>query len=665
MSIDVEMCRTGGVLPKQALDRLEVLFGRADSATCASLLRLSVSAQDLAAGKRIHDHITKCGNDKSTYLGALLLHMYVKCGALQDAQEWFDKMQGRNVIAWNLMIGLCVRQGQHQEAHELLEEMNQKGVIADKVTFIYMLSVCTSLNKGKQVYREIRLRGLESDIIVGTALVTMFGKCGSMAEARTMFDKMVTRNVVSWNAILAAYAQNGQGKEALQLFNQMQQEGMLPDKITFVNILSACASSASLHDCKRMHAYITCCEFEFDNIVKTALVNMYGKRASLNDARATFNEMQKRKVVSWNVMITIYAQHGHNDEAFQVFTQMQQEGVMSDNVTFVGLLDACARQAALNQGKRLHLQLVHCGFEFDVIVATALVNVYGKCGKVHVARMMFDKMPDRNVISWNTMISAYAQFCHGNEALQLFNQMQGEGMIPNKVTFVGVFSSCAIQAALGKGKAMHSIIIRSEVASVIGVANALISMYGKCGSLDDAQRVFDEMSHRDGSSWNAMIAVYAQHGDCKNAVQLFEKMQQECVVADDITFVSILSACSHAGLVDEGSNCLISMNQDHGMTPSVEHYDCMIDMLCRAGLLNEAESLINKMPYIPTVMSWTALLGACRSQIDVERGKRATNYLLILEPEATAPNIVLSSIYAAAGRTDDKGNVMKVIARSS
>ena len=341
---------------------------------------------------------------------------------------------------------------------------------------------------------------------------------------------------------------------------------------------------------------------------------------------------------------------------------MQCEGELPNPYIFASLVSACASSAIPNVGKRIHARVVETSVESDVSVGNALVNMYEKCGSLVAARKVFDRMPERDTLSWTAIIAAYANRGDGKHTLQLFEGMIEKGIKPNEVTFVSILPACSKQAALTIGKRIHLFIADSGYETNSAVENALIDMYGKCGSLEASKCMFDKMEgRRDVVSWTTMIAVYAQHGQPKAALKLFDEMQKEKVPPDEVTFVSVLSACSHGGFVKEGCKWWLSMNHNHQITPIVDHYNCMLDLLGRVGKLSDAEDLLSEMPIEPTFVSWMTLLSACKHLVDVERGERAAERAFRLDPHDPAPYVMLSNIYYSAGRLDDAMRVLNTM----
>ncbi len=380
-----------------------------------------------------------------------------------------------------------------------------------------------------------------------------------------------------------------------------------------------------------------------------SLIDMYAKCGSLEDAWIVFNKMPSRDVVSWNAMILGHVKCGQGQKALELFHQMQQEGVQPNYVTFVGVLNACANGIALEEGRCVHHHIVQSGLEMNVFVGNSLVDMYAKCGRIEDAWKVFHKMPSRDVVTWNALVLGHVKCGHEQKALELFQQMQQEGVLPKSVTFVGVLNACASVIALEEGRRVHQQIIQSGLESHVFVGSSLVDMYAKCGSIEDAFRVFNKMPSRDVVTWTAILGGCAMHGHGREALKHFEQMCDEGVQPDDITFVCVLSACSHAGLVDEGMRLYASMIRDYMIPAKLEHYTCMVDLLGCAGHLQEAENMVMEMPCKPQAAAWMALLGACRIHGNVGMAERVAKRILEMEPENAAVYVLLSNIYAAAG----------------
>ncbi|CAM6118095.1 unnamed protein product [Calypogeia fissa] len=350
------------------------------------------------------------------------------------------------------------------------------------------------------------------------------------------------------------------------------------------------------------------------------------------------------------MMISGYAKYDHAEAAFGVFNRMQQEGALPDEVTYLSILKAFTSPSALKWGTEVHACITHAGFESDVRVGTALLQMYVKCGCIVEARRFFEKMGKRNIITWNIMIGAYAERGRGVEAYRLFLQMRRERFEPDAITYINILNPNASAGPMEWVKEVHGHASKAGLEKDLRVANALVHMYAKSGSIDDARLFFDRMKKRDVITWNSMIGALAQHGYAHEALELFGKMIADRVKPDEATLAAVLSACCHGGLLDDGRKLFLAITQDYGIEPNVVHYTCMVDLLGRAGLLEEARLFISNMPVEPNAVTWGALLGACRTYGNEELGELAAKEVFKLEPENPAPYVLLSNIYAAAGK---------------
>lgn len=633
-----------GVLPEQA--------------TYVCALSACVSLPALSNGILMHGRISGSSFESDLPVGNALVNMYGKCGNMDDACRTFMQMQEHDVISWTAIVSAYAQHGQGHDSLMCFDHMLEEAVAPNKITFISLLSAIVSpeyLSTGVAVHARIVNSEFQSDVNLGNTLINMYGKCGRARDAWTAFDHMLDRDVVSWNTVIAACALHGMNVEAFQIFVSMGGSRIKPNKTTFVSLLSACTS---LTQGMQMHASIIEVGFELDVFVGTAVVSMYGKCGSFKDAKSSFSNMAEQNVISWNVMIAVYAQHAQGKEALELCEAMQLRGLVPSNVTIVTILDVCAEQGWLSEAHRVHVRVLNSGLGPGIAVGNALVNTYGKCGNTECARREFDKLQIRDVISWTSIITAYAQDGKDLEALQMFEQMQREGVLPDEVTYISVLYTCASQSKLAVGEEIYSCLMKKGYESDIALGTALINMYGRCGKLDVARRIFDRLLHKNMVSWTVMIAAHAYHGQGKEALQFYQQMRQE-FVPDRVTFLSILAACSHAGLVDEGNYFLVCMRNEHGISPVADHYGCMIDLLGRAGQLDKAETLIKNIPQDPSVGSYIALLGACRYQGDIERAKRTAKHMFDADLKSSSPYVMLSNIYVTSGMGDDGADLTR------
>ncbi|KAH9313903.1 hypothetical protein KI387_022530 [Taxus chinensis] len=632
-----------------------------DNFTFPFVLKACASLSDLQEGREIHDDIVEAGFDSHVVVETALINMYAKCRCVEDARQVFDNMPETDVFSWSAMIAGYAQNGYAKKALVIFEEMQMvEGMLPDAVVMVSVLQACGDLGdlqQGMLVHDYVVRCGFELDVQVGNSLVAMYAKCGSTESSRQVFEKMTQKNVVSWTAMIVGYAQNRQGIEALESLSEMRLVGVEPNSVTITAVMLACADWGFLQQGKLIHDYVVGHGFASNEFVANSLIDMYAKCGNLKDARLVFDRMPQRCIVSWNTMIAGYAQNGYHIEVFDMFNQMQLAGMIPDSFTTVSVLSACAHVAGLQQGKWIHDYVIRTGLESNIFVANGLIDMYAKCKNLDIARQMFDRMCSRDVVSWNVMISGYAQNGYANEALELFAEMQIVDAKPDAETMASLLLACSNLVALQQGMWIHSYVIRRGLEFDVFVETALIDMYAKCGNLEIARRLFDTLSKKTVVAYSAMIAGYGMHGYGEDALALFSQMQQTSLKPNGVTFISVLSACSHSGLVDEGWQHFNCMSRDYRISPMLQHYACMVDLLGRAGHLYEAHDFIEKMPIHPNADVWGTLLGACKIHCNTVVGERVAEILFDMEPENAGYYVLLSNLYAAAGKW---GEVAKV-----
>ncbi|CAK9230585.1 unnamed protein product [Sphagnum troendelagicum] len=451
------------------------------------------------------------------------------------------------------------------------------------------------------------------------------------AEVAAMAPGTVQLNVFSWNRRLFRHVKAGQYKQTMELFHQLQQEGLSPDRYTFVPVLNACASLQALAEGRCIHKQIIQSGFESDLFVGNSLIDMYAKCASMEDTWRIIQRGLEFDVFVSNSLVDMYAKCGSMEDAWRVFNKMPLHDVVTWNALIFG-----------------H---VKCG--------QGLIDMYAKCGSMEDAWRVFNKMASHDVVSWNIMILGHLKRGQRQKALQLFKQMQQEGIKPAPNTFVGVLNACASEVALEEGRHAHEQIIQSGFESDVFVGSSLINMYTKCGSMEYALRVFKEMPSHDVVSWNALIFGHVKYGQGRKSLELFQQMQLAGVDINDATFVCLLSTCNHASLVYEGLSYFDSMGSVYSISTTVEHYACIVDLLGRSGHLQEALDLIQTMPFQPNAAVWMALLSSCRIHSDVGMGEHIAKQALEADPGNAAGYVLLSNIYAAAGKWDLRANIQQ------
>ncbi|XP_058772544.1 pentatricopeptide repeat-containing protein At3g03580-like [Vicia villosa] len=615
-------------------------------------------------GREVHGVVFKFGFDKDVFVGNTLLMLYGNCGFFVDAMKVFDEMFERDKVSWNTVIGLCSVQGFYEESLCFFKEMVAVAPVVrpDLVTVVSVLPVCADSENVvmARVAHGYALKvGLLSHVKVGNALVDVYGKCGSEAACKKVFDEMDERNEVSWNAIITGFCFRGFYMDALDAFRLMIDAGMRPNPVTISSMLPVLGELGLLKMGMELHGFSLRMGIESDIFIGNSLIDMYAKSGLSCKASTIFNTMGERNVVSWNAMVANFAQNRHHFAAVELVRRMQAHGETPNNVTFTNVLPACARLGFLNVGKEIHARVIRIGCAFDLFVSNALTDMYSKCGRLSLARNVFN-ISVKDKVSYNILITGYSQTTNSSESLNFFSEMRLSGLVPDIVSFIGIISACANLASIKQGKEIHGHLIRKLFHTHLFAANSLLDLYTKCGRIDLATKIFDRIQHKDVASWNTMILGYGMLGELDTAINLFEAMKDNGVEYDSVSFIAVLSACSHGGLIEKGNKYFKQM-KDRNIEPTHMHYACMVDILGRAGQIEEAANLIRNISFEPDANLWGALLGACRIYGNVELGHWAAEHLFKLKPDHCGYYILLSNMYAEAGRWDEANKVRELM----
>lgn len=604
-------------------------------------------------GDQLHAIIFKWGFSSDLFVCNSLVALHSRCGNLTSAELIFSEMRHRDKVSYNTLISGLSMRGSTEKSLQLFERMHSESLKPDSVTVACLFSTCASMGdliKGMQLHSYAIKAGMCSDIIIEGSLLNLYVKCSDIKTAHKFFRATRTHNVVLWNVMLVAYGQIGDLEESFRIYSQMQIEGLQPNQHTYPSILRTCTSVGE-HDLgEQVHTQVIKTGFQPNVYVCSVLIDMYAKHGKLETALKIFRRLSEDDIVSWTAMIAGYTQQDMFSEALKLFEEMQERGIRSDNIGLASVTSACAGMQALNQGRQIHSQSIVSGYSSDVSVGNALVCLYARCGCVTEAHMAFEKINARDNVSWNGLISGFAQSGKSEEALKIFSQMIRVGEEANMFTYGSALSAAANLTNLKLGQQVHSRAIKTGYDSETEVCNVLITLYAKCGRLNGARRVFVEIPQKNEVSWNSMITGYSQHGFGQQAIELFEDMKMLKIKPNHITYVGVLSACSHVGLVEEGLNYFKSMREHHGLVPRNEHYACVVDVLGRAGQISRARKFVESMPIEPDAMIWRTLLSACTVHKNTEIGEFAANNLLELEPKDSATYVLMSNMYAVTGK---------------
>lgn len=516
---------------------------------------------------------------------------------------------------------------------------------------------------------------------------------GNLHYAERIFNYIDIPGLFIYNLLIKAFTKNGSFRKAVLLFRQLREEGLSPDNFTYPFVFKAIGCLGEVREGEKVYGFVVKSGLEFDTYVCNSLMDMYAEVGRVQNLRQVFEEMPQRDVVSWNVLISGYVKCRRYEDAVDVFRRMQQQSSLRPNeATVVSTLSACIALKMLELGKEIH-RYVREQLGFTIKIGNALVDMYCKCGHLSIARQVFNDMPIKTVICWTSMVSGYVncgqldearelferspvrdvvlwtamingyvQFNRFDEAVALFREMQIKRVSPDRFTLVALLTGCAQLGTLEQGKWIHGYIDENEIMIDAVVGTALIEMYAKCGFIEKSLEIFNGLKEKDTASWTSIICGLAMNGKTSKALELFAEMVQTGVKPDDITFIGVLSACSHGGLVEEGRKHFRSMTAVYQIEPKLEHYGCLIDLLGRAGQLDEAEELIEKSPNVNNeviVPLYGALLSACRTHGNVEMGERVAKRLVGIESGDSSVHTLLANIYASADRWEDVTKVRR------
>lgn len=593
------------------------------------------------------------------------LKQLMKLGKVCEARDMFNKMSHRDEISWTNLIAGYVNAANSNEALILFSNMwVDSGLQKDQFVVSVALKACAlgmNVYFGELLHGFSVKSGLINSVFVSSALVDMYMKVGKTEQGCSVFENMTTRNVVSWTAVIVGLVHAGCSLDGLSYFSEMWRSKVGYDSHTFAIALKASAESGLLHYGKAIHAQTIKQGFNETAYVVNTLGTMYSKCRKPDYVMRLFGKMRTPDVVSWTNLIMTYVQMGDEERALDAFKRMRKSDVSPNEYTFASVISACANLAITKWGEQIHGHALRLGLVDALSVSNSIITLYSKCGLLQEASLVFDGMTRKDIISWSTIISVYCQGNHAKEAFNYLSWMSREGPKPNEFALASVLSVCGSMALLEPGKQVHAYALCIGLDHETMVHSALISMYSRSGNLQEASKIFDSIKNNDIVSWTAMINGYAEHGYSQEAISLFENIYSVGLMPDYVTFIGILTACNHAGLVDLGFYYYKLMTNEYQIAPSKEHYGCIIDLLCRAGRLGEAEHMVRNMPFPCDDVVWSTLLRACRDHGDLDRAIWAAEQMLRLHPNSAGAHITLANIYSASGRREEAAHIRKLM----
>ncbi|WCJ40454.1 Pentatricopeptide repeat (PPR) superfamily protein [Euphorbia peplus] len=612
---------------------------------------------------------------------------FSRCGLMGEARKLFDNMgRERNCVSWMLIVSGYVEISEYREAWRVFLTMMRSGVRPDQAILVVSFSAARGLNDLNLIggLRTVAIKvGCEGNVVVGTAILNAYMRTGSLDNAFEFFEGMPERNEYTWTSMISAFSQCGRLNDAIALYGRDSEKGLA----TRTTMIAAYMQNGRVDDAKKI----------FDEIVNpnvvtwNSMIGGYAQNGMLEEAKAMFLQMPLKNAASWAAMVAGFVHNGINDEGLKFFTKLHRTGMIPNHSTFTSALSACANIGDVEIGKQIHCLTIKTRCHLNSYVENGLISMYAKCNSVGEVSKLFNRMNVRGAVSWNslisglsdnnmlnnaqnsfqymamrdvvswtTIISAYVNTGQTETALQLFLDMSSSGVKPNDLTVTSLLSACGSLGATRLGEQFHGLILKHGFVSCICVCNALISMYFRCGCLDGLY-VFEGMVEKDIVTWNAVLTGCAQNGNGKVAIKLFKQMEASGVSPDEISFLGVLSACSHAGLVSDGWDYFISMSQDYDIIPSIYHYTSMVDLLGRAGQLSEAEALIKNMLVKEDFVIWDSLLAACRVHRNLRFGQKVAEKLLEMGTRRSGTYVLLSNLYASQGMWEKAGEVRKLM----
>ncbi|XP_061354032.1 putative pentatricopeptide repeat-containing protein At3g01580 [Gastrolobium bilobum] len=642
------------------------------SSTITSLFDHLKCPPHLLEAKRLHALLVVLGFFHPTCphksFTSQLVNVYVNFGCLQYAFLTYCLLPLKGNVASNAILRGLVHAGHFTQAIQFYLSILKQGLNPDNYTYPLVLKACScmhALELGRWVHETILCNGvhckIKPNLFVQCAVIDMFAKCGSFEDAHKLFEEMPVRDLASWTAMICGTVWNGEWLEALSLFRKMRSQGLKPDSVIVASILPVCGRLEAMHLGMALQGCAVRSGFDSDLYVSNAIIDMYSKCGDPVKAYRVFSHMVNRDTVSWSTLIAGYSQNCLYQESCELFVKMVNTGLTTNATVATSVLPALGKLKLLKHGKEMHNFVLKEGLVSDVVVRSALIDMYANCGSIREAESIFEYISDKDTTLWNSLIVGYNLVGDFESAFYTFRRIWEAENRPNSITLVSVLPICTQLGALRQGKEIHGYAIKSGLGYNASIGNSLIDMYSKCGFLELGVKVFKQMMVKNVITYNTMISACGAHGLGEKGLEFYEDMKVAGIRPNKVTFISLLSACSHAGLVDRGWVLYNSMINDYGIEPDMEHYSCMVDLIGRAGDLDGAYIFITKMPVIPDANVLGTLLGACRLHNKVELAKLLAEHIFQLNPEDPGHYVLLSNLYASGNRWEDMSKVRSMI----
>ncbi|KAK4781483.1 hypothetical protein SAY86_015585 [Trapa natans] len=608
---------------------------------------------------QIHSQFLKLGFDHFMYLSTALLDLYMKLGCIANARNLFDDMPMRDVVSWNALICGYSRRGRNFGAVELFIRMLREGFAPGPCTLVSLLPSCA----GPELFfqgRSIHCLGIKTGIDlapqVRNVLVSMYGKSGELQSARLLFEDMGDKSIVSWNTMISSYGQNGFYDEAMLVFKRMILRGVEINSVTIVSLLSAQA------DVESTHCYALKTALLDNDHVTTSVLCTYAKLGDVESAENLYKSLPEMNLVSSTAIISSYAEVGKMDEVVKVFAEMQNSDMKIDAVALLSILHGVTDiSTGTSLGFSFHCYGIKLGLCADFLVINGLIAMYSKSNDLESAYSLFFSMHEKLLVSWNSVLSGCIQCKAAGDAVELFGEMRSHGYNPDSITVACLLCACSQLTNLELGRTLHCLNLKNFLVMEEFVETALVDMYIKCGTIDHAERVFQGIENPCLATWNTMISGFSLYGFERKALSCYSEMQEKGLQPDGITFLGVLAACTHGGLIIEGRKYYDIMTKELGMVPTLQHCACMVGLLGRAGLFEEALEFVVNTCMEPDSAVWGALLNACWIHQEVKLGESLAKKFLLLDPVNGGFYVLMSNIYADKGRWDDVAKIREMM----
>ncbi|KAF3788231.1 Pentatricopeptide repeat-containing protein [Nymphaea thermarum] len=627
--------------------------------------RLLKRCQGIAELKQIHAHFILSPHPQPLNMATLIAQLYINCGVAyhEHAVGILRQVPNPSLYLYNVVMRGYSESRNPSKTIFFFKEMVGSALKPDNFTYPFVLKSCArlfALTEGIQIHGFVIKTGFDGDGFVHNTLMNMYAATGEVDRCEKLFNSSSFRDSVSWNTMMLSYAHSNRPLYAFELYKMMKCDKIsAPNQITMVTLLGVCSQLRRLDLGKWVHGMIELQKIEYNLVLETALVNMYSKCGKVDIARQLFDKMSVRNVASWNAMISGYARNGQPNDGLILFDAMKDCGLVPNEITMLSVVSCCTQLRDIEMGNMVLDYMRRQNIVLHKNLQNALVDMYAKCKDMESAKKLFDEMKERDQISWASLIGGYVRSSRFDEAIQAFQQMQLSNAKPDAVTLINLLKLCSALAALDLGRWVHFYMDRNKISDLY-LNTALIDMYCKCGNVADAIDVFNRMPTKNAMSWTAIISGLGLNGCNQQALKFFAEMQRESMVRpDEITFITVLSACSHAGLVEQGYHYFHLMRESYGIEPTVEHYGCMVDLLGRAGLVQEAQKMVQKMPMKPSASVLGSLLNSCKIHGQFKIAEEVAKYIQETGSVVGATYVTCSNIYADAMLWEDVYRVRK------